>query len=117
MIEAITSLPPVLQVLIATGFTWGMTALGAGLVFFTKEVKRWVLDAMLGFAAGVMIAASYFSLLAPAVEFAEAGGGSPWIPAVGGVLGGGIFFRGLGRGVPPPHPTSPMRGGEGIKTN
>ena len=56
MVEAITGLPPVLQVLIATGFTWGMTALGAGLVFFTKEVKRWVLDAMLGFVAGVMIA-------------------------------------------------------------
>ena len=74
-----------------------MTALGAGLVFFTKEVKRYVLDAMLGFAAGVMIAASYFSVLAPAVEFAEAGGGSPWIPAVVGFLGGGIFLRGLDR--------------------
>src|SRR3712207_505359 len=117
MVEAITGLPPVVQVLIATGFTWGMTALGAGLVFFTKEVKRWVLDAMLGFAAGVMIAASYFSLLAPAVEFAEAGGGSPWIPAVGGFLGGGIFFRGLDRVLPPLHPRSPMRGVEGIKTS
>ena len=72
MIDAVAGLPPVVQVLLATGFTWGMTALGAGLVFFTKEVKRYVLDAMLGFAAGVMIAASYFSLLAPAVEFAEA---------------------------------------------
>src|SRR5918994_4546026 len=107
MIEAITGLPPVLQVLIATGFTWGMTALGAGLVFFTKEVKRWVLDAMLGFAAGVMIAASYFSLLAPAVEFAEAGGGSPWIPAGGGVLGGGMFFWGPAPGVPRLPPRSP----------
>jgi ZIP family zinc transporter len=64
-----------------------MTALGAGLVFFTKEVGRYVLGAMLGFAAGVMLAASYFSLLAPAVEFAESGGGSPWIPAVVGFLG------------------------------
>jgi zinc transporter, ZIP family len=117
MIEAITGLPPVLQVLIATGFTWGMTALGAGLVFFTKEVKRWVLDAMLGFAAGVMIAASYFSLLAPAVEFAEAGGGSPWIPAVVGFLGGGIFLRGLDRVLPHLHPRSPMREAEGIKTS
>ena len=63
MIDAVAELPPVVQVLLATGFTWGMTALGAGLVFFTKEVKRYVLDAMLGFAAGVMIAASYFSLL------------------------------------------------------
>src|SRR5918993_3003029 len=117
MIEALTGLPPVLQVLLATGFTWGMTALGAGLVFFTKEVKRYVLDAMLGFAAGVMIAASYFSLLAPAVEFAEAGGGSPWIPAVVGFLGGGIFLRGLDRVLPHLHPRSPMREVEGIKTS
>src|SRR5919112_6512946 len=117
MIEAITGLPPVLQVLIATGFTWGMTALGAGLVFFTKEVKRRVLDAMLGFAAGVMIAASYFSLLAPAVEFAEAGGGSPWIPAVVGFLGGGIFLRGLDRVLPHLHPRNPMREAEGMKTS
>src|SRR5918997_953670 len=117
MIEAITGLPPVLQVLIATGFTWGMTALGAGLGFFTKEVKRWVLDAMLGFAAGVMIAASYFSLLAPAVEYAEAGGGSPWLTAVVGFLGGGIFLRGLDRVLPHLHPQSPVREAEGIKTS
>jgi zinc transporter, ZIP family len=91
MVETIRDLSPVLQVLIATGFTWGMTALGAALVFLTKEVKRWALDAMLGFAAGAMIAASYFSLLAPAVEFAEAGESSPWIPAVVGFLAGGSF--------------------------
>lgn len=53
MIDAFRDLSPVLQVLLATGFTWGMTALGASLVFLTKEVKRWLLDAMLGFAAGV----------------------------------------------------------------
>jgi len=117
MIDAVAGLPPVVQVLLATGFTWGMTALGAGLVFFTKEVKRYVLDAMLGFAAGVMIAASYFSLLAPAVEFAEAGGGSPWIPAVVGFLGGGIFLRGLDRVLPHLHPRSPMREAEGMKTS
>jgi len=117
VIDAVAGLPPVVQVLLATGFTWGMTALGAGLVFFTKEVKRYVLDAMLGFAAGVMIAASYFSLLAPAVEFAEAGGGSPWIPAVVGFLGGGIFLRGLDRVLPHLHPRSPMREAEGIKTS
>jgi ZIP family zinc transporter len=117
VIDAVAGLPPVVQVLLATGFTWGMTALGAGLVFFTKEVKRYVLDAMLGFAAGVMIAASYFSLLAPVVEFAEAGGGSPWIPAVVGFLGGGIFLRGLDRVLPHLHPRSPMREAEGMKTS
>jgi ZIP family zinc transporter len=70
----LAGLPPVVPVLLATGFTWGMTALGAALVFLTKEVKRWVLDAMLGFAGRVMIAASYFSLLAPAIELSEAKG-------------------------------------------
>ncbi|MDQ3999779.1 MAG: ZIP family metal transporter [Actinomycetota bacterium] len=117
VVEAIVGLPPVAQVLLATGFTWGMTALGAALVFLTKEVKRWVLDAMLGFAAGVMIAASYFSLLAPSVEFAEAGGISPWIPAVVGFLGGGIFLRGLDWVLPHLHPGAPMREAEGIKTS
>ena len=77
MVDAIRQLSPVWQVLLATGITWGMTALGAALVFFTKQVKRRVLDAMLGFAGGVMIAASYFSLLAPAIELAEARGPRP----------------------------------------
>ncbi len=77
MLEAVKDLPPVAQVLLATGFTWAMTALGAALVFLSREVKAWVLDAMLGFAGGVMIAASYFSLLAPAAEFAQAQGYSP----------------------------------------
>jgi ZIP family zinc transporter len=104
VVDAIRDLSPVVQVLIATGFTWGMTMLGAALVFLTREVKRWVLDAMLGFAAGVMIAASYFSLLAPSIEFAEAGGTSPWIPAVVGFLAGGIFLRGLDRILPHLHP-------------
>ena len=88
MVETVAGWPPVVQVLLATGFTWGMTALGAALVFLTKEVKRWVLDAMLRFAGGVMIAASYFSLLASAIELPEAKGGSPWIPAVVGFMAG-----------------------------
>jgi ZIP family zinc transporter len=117
VLETFRELSPVVQVLIATGFTWGMTMLGAALVFLTREVKRWVLDAMLGFAAGVMIAASYFSLLAPSVEFAEAGGTSPWIPAVVGFLAGGVFLRGMDRVLPHLHPRSPMRDAEGIKTS
>ena len=71
MFEYFSGLHPVYQALIATLFTWFMTALGAGLVFFFKTIKRNMLDAMLGFAAGVMIAASYWSLLAPAIEMAE----------------------------------------------
>ena len=104
------------QVLLATGFTYGMTALGAALVFFTKEVKRWALDAMLGFAGGVMIAASYFSLLAPAIELAEGSGTAAWIPAVVGFLAGGVFLRGLDYVLPHLHPNAPMKEAEGFET-
>jgi len=118
VVETLAGLPPVVQVLLATGFTYGMTALGAALVFLTKEVKQWLLDAMLGFAAGVMIAASYFSLLAPSVELAESMGGTPaWIPAAVGFLGGGIFLRLVDRVLPHLHPRSPMQEAEGIKTS
>jgi ZIP family zinc transporter len=71
MITWLSNLSPVLQALLATCFTWLMTAAGAAGVFFFKSVNRQVLDGMLGFAAGVMIAASYWSLLAPAIEMAE----------------------------------------------
>ena len=60
-------LSPVFQSLLAGGFTWGITALGASLVFFTRRVNQRLLDAMMGFAAGVMIAASFWSLLAPSI--------------------------------------------------
>ncbi len=72
MVAWFTELNPVVQALVATLFTWGVTALGAAFVFF-KTINRKVLDGMLGFAAGVMIAASYWSLLAPAIEMAEEG--------------------------------------------
>ena len=62
---------PILLALIATGFTWFMTALGAAMVFFFKEINKRVLNMMLGFAAGIMVAASFWSLLAPAIEMAE----------------------------------------------
>ena len=82
----LSNLSPVLQTLLATAFTWGMTAAGAAGVFLGKEISRKVLDGMLGFAAGVMIAASYFSLLAPAIEL-SAGQGIPiWMPATLGFL-------------------------------
>ena len=77
MADWFVNLHPILQALLATLFTWGVTALGASLVFFFKTINRKVLDAMLGFAAGVMIAASFWSLLAPAIEMAEANGGPP----------------------------------------
>src|SRR5680860_1048556 len=83
---------PVLLALFATLFTWAFTALGASMVFFFKKINQKVLNSMLGFAAGVMIAASFWSLLKPAIEMTEARGDIPWIPAVVGFLAGGAFL-------------------------
>ena len=117
MLEAIAGLPPVVQALLATAFTWGMTALGAALVFGTKKVNRKLLDAMLGFAAGVMIAASFWSLLAPAIDLSEGGSLPKWVPPLIGFLAGGVFLRGLDRVLPHLHPGAPAREAEGIKTS
>jgi ZIP family zinc transporter len=92
MVAWFLGLNPVWQALVATLFTWFLTALGAGLVFFFKSINRKVLDGMLGFAAGVMIAASYWSLLAPAIEMAEGGSLPAWVPATVGFLMGGFFL-------------------------
>ncbi|GHV85341.1 zinc transporter [Spirochaetia bacterium] len=88
----------VLQTLLATLFTWGITALGAAMVFFFKTINRKVLDGMLGFAGGVMTAASFFSLLVPALDMATAAhetgrGLSPWAVVVLGFVAGGLFLR------------------------
>lgn len=107
---------PVANALLATGFTWFMTALGAGLVFAFKTINRKVLDGMLGFAAGVMIAASFWSLLNPAIEMAEQSGVQPWLPAVVGFLLGGAFLRLVDRFLPHLHLEAPMEEAEGIKT-
>jgi ZIP family zinc transporter len=97
------NLNPVWQALIGTTFTWGVTALGAAMVFFFKEIKRTVLNAMLGFAAGVMIAASFWSLLAPAIEMAEAEGIPGWLPATIGFLSGGGFLWAVDKLLPHLH--------------
>jgi len=117
VIGAFASLPPVVQALLATMFTWGMTAAGAALVFGTKNVPRKLLDAMLGFAAGVMIAASFWSLLAPAIELSEAGAFPSWVPPVIGFLVGGIFLRLLDRVLPHLHPGMKLSEAEGIHTS
>ena len=92
LLEFLRGLSPVMQALMGTLFTWGMTAVGAASVFLFKTISRKVLDGMLGFAAGVMIAASFWSLLAPAIELSEEMGLIPWIPAVVGFLFGGILY-------------------------
>ena len=116
MLEGLQNLNPVLQALIATCFTWFLTAAGAGLVFFFKNINRKVLDAMLGFAAGVMIAASFWSLLAPAIEMAEQLNVPGWIPAVAGFLIGGLFLRFVDMILPHLHLGLPIEEAEGIST-
>lgn len=117
MLEYLKTLSPVMQTLVATLFTWGVTALGAGMVFFFKSIDKRVLDSMLGFAAGVMIAASFWSLLAPAIELSESMGLIPWVPPAIGFLSGGIFLRLVDRLLPHLHIEYKMEEAEGIKTN
>ncbi|HFI0025265.1 TPA: ZIP family metal transporter [Streptococcus suis] len=94
----------VIQALIGGLFTWFCTILGSAIVFFFKTVSRRLLDTMLGFAAGVMIAASFWSLLAPSIEYAEASYGNlAWIPAAVGFAIGGIFLRLVDAWVPHLH--------------
>ncbi|WP_197740411.1 MULTISPECIES: ZIP family metal transporter [Desulfosarcina] len=116
-IDFFLGLSPVLQAFIATLFTWFMTALGSGLVFFFKTINRKVLDAMLGFAAGVMIAASYWSLLAPAIEMAEESSLPAWVPATSGFLLGGAFLWIVDKLLPHLHPGFPTEEAEGISTS
>jgi ZIP family zinc transporter len=110
-------LSPVLQSLLAGCFTWFVTALGASVVFLTQTVNRRLLDVMMGFAAGVMIAASVWSLLLPAIDMAAAQGLPTWLPATLGFLAGGLFLR-LADGVLPHlHPGARMAEAEGISTS
>ncbi len=103
MLEFIESLPPILQALAGTGFTWFMTAAGAATVFLSRQFNRKMLDAMLGFAAGVMLAASYWSLLAPAIELSAGGPVPVWVPPVIGFLLGAALLRGMDMILPHIH--------------
>jgi ZIP family zinc transporter len=117
MVDWFVGLNTVMQALVATLFTWFVTALGAALVFFFKTINRKVLDGMLGFAAGVMIAASFWSLLAPAIEMAEESSLPAWIPATAGFLMGGLFLYIADKIIPHLHLGFPMDEAEGLKTS
>ncbi|HHP7239596.1 ZIP family metal transporter [Longibacter sp.] len=121
MVEAATEWfvvqSPVLQAFLAGLFTWTVTALGAALVFVTRTINRRLLDAMMGFAAGVMIAASFWSLLAPSIDMAEAQGVPSWLPATVGFLLGGIFLRLADAILPHLHVGARMEEAEGIPTS
>ena len=116
IIEWFTDQSPILQAFLATCFTWLLTALGAATVFVFKGLNRKLLDAMLGFAAGVMIAASFWSLLAPAIEMAQGSRVPGWVPAAIGFLMGGGFLLVVDKIMPHLHLGFPMDEAEGIKT-
>ena len=98
------SQPVVMQAFLAGLFTWGCTIVGSAVVFFFKQVSRKLLDIMMGFAEGVMIAASFWSLLAPSIEYAEVSYGKlSWLLAAIGFLVGGFFLRLIDAVVPHLH--------------
>lgn len=106
---------PPLQALVAGTFTWAMTAVGASLVFLVARVGQRVLAAMLGMAAGVMIAASFWSLLAPAIDLARQQGQVAWVPATIGFLAGGGMIRLVDLVLPHLHPRRDLR--EGVRSS
>lgn len=107
---------PVLLALGATLFTWFVTALGSSMVFFFKTINQKILNSMLGFAAGVMIAASFWSLLKPAIEMSEQSGRLSWLPALVGFLSGGAFLFLVDKILPHLHMGLTIDKAEGIKT-
>lgn len=115
--EWFSNLDHIYQALFATIFTWGMTALGAGLVFFMGNMKRKHFDGMLGFTGGVMLAASFFSLLAPAIDMSEQLGETPWITVGIGFGSGALFLFFLDKFVPHLHINFEENEKEGVKTN
>lgn len=117
MLEWLAVFGPITQALIAGGFTWFVTAVGAATVVMSRRMPRALLDAMLGFAAGVMIAASFWSLLAPAIDLAEQLGSPAWLVAGVGFVGGAIFLRAADYWLPHLHPGLPLARAEGVKTD
>lgn len=108
---------PILAAFYATVFTWGLTALGASLVFFFKTMNRAILDGMLGFTGGVMVAASFWSLLAPAIDNSPGEGFIKVIPSALGFALGALALFGMDKWLPHLHINFKMTEAEGVKTN
>jgi zinc transporter, ZIP family len=117
MLGIFQNFSPITQAFVAGCFTWAMTGIGAAAVFIVKGVNRKVLDTMLGFASGIMLAVIYWSLLAPAIGLAEGGSLPVWVPAAVGFLAGGIFLRVIDKLLPHLHPGFLGEEVEGIKTS
>lgn len=107
----------IIQALLAGLFTWAVTALGAAAVFFTRSINRKLLDSMLGFSGGVMLAASYWSLLAPAIEISAHGPMPSWFPPAAGFLLGGCVLWALDKTLPHLHLGFPLEEAEGPSTS
>ena len=114
VVNYLEGIDPILAALYATLFTWFLTGLGASLVFFFKTMNRAVLDGMLGFTGGVMVAASFWSLLAPAIEMSAGEGFTKVMPAAIGFFLGALFLFGLDKVLPHIHIN--FKEAEGIKT-
>src|SRR4030042_2000943 len=109
--------PPVIQALLGGGVTWGVTAAGAAGVVLLRRIDQRLLDVMLGFAAGVMRAASFWSLLAPAIELAGSLDIPSWLPAASGLALGGLFLRLMDAVLPHLHLGFPPEAAEGPPTH
>jgi ZIP family zinc transporter len=113
----LTEIGPIYAALLATTFTWLVTAAGASLVFFFRTLNRSVLDPMLGFTGGVMVAASFWSLLNPSIEMSERlYPNIPWMPAAVGFLLGALFLYALDKFTPHLHINFGVQETEGTKT-
>jgi ZIP family zinc transporter len=117
VIHFFESINPIWGALLATLFTWFVTAAGAGLIFVFKDLKRPVLDGMLGFTGGVMVAASFWSLLAPAIEMTHGDGFAKVMPSAVGFAFGALFLYGLDQLLPHLHINFPKAKAEGLHTH
>jgi len=115
--EKFLNFNPIILAFLATIFTWLMNLAGSAMVFFFKEINSKILNSMLGFAAGIMIAASFTSLLLPAMEISRQQNITPWIPVVFGFLSGGFFLYIIDRTLPHLHLGLTEKNAEGIHTN
>lgn len=118
MLDFFLVLPPVIQALLGGCFTWSFTALGAAVVFMTRRFNQRLLDGMMGFAGGVMVAASFWSLLVPALDLAgEMIKPAPWLPVAFGFAAGWIFLMVLDAIIPHLHIGFPVEEAEGMKSS
>lgn len=119
IVQYFETLSPIMQGFTGSMFTWFVTALGAAVVFFVKDLNKGFMDTLLGFTAGVMMAASFWSLLNPALEMASTTWSESlsWVPVGIGFLGGAIFLFVLDQWLPHLHLNEPIEKSEGVKTN